>query len=162
MYFPLVINNLIISLQRDTPWQCFVYDLSPPFPLLQVWREMQIYSSCWSVGSWSRFARAPGRRTASSNCRKTARRCGMSPTKHSSETRPVSVIFYWVSFTLCTKRGSSMKCNVLSVSYVTWASSSQVIVSGQASPFRSQHQLLASLQHTHKHTPQIPLVLQNM
>lgn len=69
----------------------------PVLPLLQVWRETRIYSSCWSAASWSRSARTPGRRTASSNCRKTAKPFGTSPKKYSSETRPVSAIFAWVT-----------------------------------------------------------------
>lgn len=81
-------------------YQGFVFDLSPP---LQVWREMKICSSCWSAGSWSRFARVLGRRTASSNCRKTAKHFGMSPTKHSGETRPVSVNSGWVSVRVCSR-----------------------------------------------------------
>lgn len=50
-----------------------------------------MYVSCWVAGSWSRFARAPGRKSVSSNCRKTSKQFGTSRTKDSEKTRCVSV-----------------------------------------------------------------------
>lgn len=58
---------------------------------LQVWREIQISSSCCWEENWSRFAQNPGSMAATSNWRKTARPFRMSRKKHSSKTTPVSV-----------------------------------------------------------------------
>lgn len=93
-------------------WSCMVcvWSVSPLASLLQVWRVTQIYSSCWKAGIWSRFAQARGRRPVSSNCRKTAKHFGMSPTKPSSETRPVSVLLS-LQLVLCVSKKAFNLCH---------------------------------------------------
>lgn len=133
---------------------------------LQVWREIQICSSCWSAGSWSRFARSPGRRTASSNCRKTARRCGTSPTKHSGGNRLVSIASTSVPFIICTKlKHSSTKFQFQWVFFYLGQSQPTVFVSCSSVRYYSvniEFSFQISTTASCKHTPQIPLVLQNM
>lgn len=127
------------QMHPDIQYVMVSWTIHPPFlsTSLQVWRAMQTYSSCSSAGCWWKFARANGRRIAITNCRKTARPCGMSPTRSSRRTRPVSGVFCCVQCLpaiLCWWFTACLKQQQKAASFSLWVPVSVKFVS----PCRSQ------------------------